>query len=120
MPKGSRKRRLAKRISLAIAGLCILLAIAGWIFMKYYFQDIVNDYYSEKFREAARIATHGQFRMTINKLIYKDGVLDCTNFELVRVSVDSDDTGLILERLTADTLHFSGLNIFELLRGNGA
>lgn len=120
MPKGSRKRRIAKRISYIIGGLCILLAIAGWIFMRYYFQDIINDYYTGKFREAARIATKGQFSISIGRLTYNDGILICKNFELVRVAIDSNDTGLVLERLTADTLHFGGLNIFELLRGRGA
>ena len=118
--KQERKRSLTRTIIYILGSLLIVIAISIWIFFTYYFEDAVNDFLTPKLQEVIRIATHGHFRLTIGRIVRKDGMMYCTNFKLLRVRYDSTESGLTLERLTADTVRLNGLHAFNLLRGKGS
>jgi hypothetical protein len=114
-----KKKSIAKKILLWAIGVLIVMAIAAWIFFTYYFQDFVNDRITAKLQEATRTATHGLFRLIVGKLKYSDGSFYCTKIEIVRARYDSAESGLTVKSLSADSVYFKGLHIFDILRGKG-
>lgn len=115
-----RNRSTAKKIFYSLLGIVIVIAVAVWIFYTYYFQDVVNDSLTVKLKTAIEAATHGQYKLSIGRVVYKDGVMYCTNFVLQRVRYGKDETGLTLERLEQDTVYLRGLHLVSLLRGRGS
>lgn len=118
--KPGRKRSLTRKIIYILGSLLIVIAISSWIFFTYYFEDSVNDFLTPKLQEVIRAATNGRFELTIGRIIRKDGMLYCTNFKLQRLFFDSTESGMTLERLTADTVFLKGLHGIYLLRGKGS
>lgn len=115
-----RNRSTAKKIFYSLLGTVIVIAAAVWIFYTYYFQDVVNDYLGPKLKAAIEAATHGHYKLSIGRIVYKDGVMYCTNFEIKRLRYGSNETGLTLERLVQDTVYLKGLHLISLLRGRGS
>ncbi|MDP4230385.1 MAG: hypothetical protein Q8916_08295 [Bacteroidota bacterium] len=119
MAKVKKKRSILKKLLLAFAGLILLLGIGAWIFFTYYFDDFVDARINSKLQEATRTATHGLFRLVIGKVKYSAGSLYCTKVEMIRARYDSSESGLTMKQLTADSVSFKGLEIFDILRGKG-
>ncbi len=115
-----RNRSTAKKIFYSLLGAFVVIAAAVWIFYTYYFQDALNESLIGKLQASIEAATHGQYRLSIGRVVYKDGAMFCTNFVLRRVRYGKDETGLTLERLEQDTVYFKGLHLVSLLRGNGS
>lgn len=115
-----RNRSTAKKIFYSLLSALAILAAGVWIFYTYYFQDALNDSLTAKLQSSIEAATHGQYRLSIGRIVYKDGVMYCTNFVLRRVRYGKDETGLTLERLEQDTVYLKGLHLLSLLRGNGS
>jgi len=118
--KSLRKGSLARKIIYILGSLLILVAISIWIFFTYYFEESVNDFLTPKLQEMVKAATNGRFQLSIGRIIRKDGMLYCTNFELLRVRYDSTESGFTVQRLTEDTVWLKGLHVMSLLRGNGS
>jgi hypothetical protein len=115
-----RNRSTAKKIFYSLAGVVIIIVAAIWIFYAYYFEDVVGNYLTPKLQAAIETATHGHYKLNIGKIVYHNGSLFCTNFELKRVRYGSKETGITLERLEQDTVYLKGLHLISLLRGRGA
>ena len=115
-----RNKATAKKIFYSFLGTIILIGAAVWIFYAYYFQDVVNDYLTPKLQLAIEAATHGHYQLRIGRIVYQDGSLYCTNFELKRIRYGNEETGLTLERLEQDTVYLKGLHLISLLRGRGS
>ena len=121
MKKTVVKKKISKtRTILYIIGAVILfLGLAAFIFFTFFFQDFVNNLINSKVKEATRTSTHGLFRVEIGKVKYKDGSFYCTKVELIREKYDSTESGMTVKKLTADSVHFDGLNLFDVLMGKG-
>jgi len=109
-----------KKILISFAALLILFVASVWVFYNYFFQDYVNDFLKPKLAAAISAATEGHYRLDIERIVYKEGLLYCKGFTLHRVRYDADETGITLESLTQDTVFFKGWHLFDLIWGNGS
>jgi hypothetical protein len=114
------RKSLLKRILTTLAALAVLIAVGVWIFYTYYFQDYVNDFLKPKLSAAISAATDGHYRLDIGNIVYKNGLLFCTQFDLHRVRFGNEEKGITLEGLSADTVYFKGLHLFDLFWGSGS
>jgi hypothetical protein len=114
------KKSILKKVLLTVAASIVVIVAAVWIFYNYYFQDYVNDFLKPKLSAAIIAATDGHYRLDIGKIVYKDGLLFCTQFELRRIRYGKDETGITLESLSQDTVFFKGWHLYDLLWGNGS
>ena len=108
-----------RKILYIVGGVIVFLGIAAFIFFTFFFQDFVNGLINSKVKEATRTSTHGLFRVEIGKVKYKDGSFYCTKVELIREKYDSTESGMTVKKLSADSVHFDGLNLFDVLMGKG-
>ncbi|MDP4221302.1 MAG: hypothetical protein Q8916_08290 [Bacteroidota bacterium] len=115
-----KKRSTARKIIYSFIGLVALVVLGVWIFYTYYFQDAVTDFLGPRLQYAVSAATHGRYRLTIGKIVYKNGAVYCTDFELRRIRYNDWETGITVESVKQDTVFLRGLHIISLLRGKGA
>ncbi len=108
-----------RKILYIVGGVIVFLGLAAFIFFTFFLQGFVNSLINSKVKEATRTSTHGLFRVEIGKVNYKDGSFYCTKVELIRERYDSTESGMTVKKLSADSVHFDGLNLFDVLMGKG-
>ncbi len=113
-----KKRSVLKITLYTIGAVAILLSVAVWIFLSYYFEQTVNSVILPKIQQAAFQATNGRFTLTLGKISYAHGTLVCDTFILSRVAYDSDEHGMGLDRLVIDSARFEGIRWWDVLLGN--
>ncbi|MFI5263398.1 MAG: hypothetical protein ACHQM6_02665 [Candidatus Kapaibacterium sp.] len=113
------KKSVVRKITYSLLGVLIVLVLACWLFFTFYFQNFVNAHLNTKLKEATLTSTHGLFRLEVGKVQYANGSLYCTRVELIRTRYDSSESGLTVKYLIADSVHFQGLHLLDLLRGKG-
>lgn len=112
------KRSVLKKILYSLAALVVIVSLAVWIFLSFFFQDTLNSVLIPKIQQAAFNGTEGRYQLTLNKISYDDGALLCKEFTLFRVAYDSSEHGTVLERVTIDSVRFEGLSWWDVLWGN--
>jgi hypothetical protein len=110
-----KKRSIVKPILIALGSIAMLVAIAIWIFLAFYFEGTLNKVVIPRMEQAAFNATHGRFVLTLDKIFYKHGTLVCNAFTLSRVAYDTSEHGIVLERITLDTARFEGISWWNVL-----
>jgi hypothetical protein len=113
-----KKRSLLKITLYALGSIVVLLAVAIWVFLSFYFEQTVNTVVIPKIQQAAFQATNGRFTLTLGKISYSHGTLVCDTFILSRVAYDSAEHGMGLERLVIDSARFEGIRWWDVLLGN--
>ncbi len=101
-------------------GVMILVSVIGvWVFATYFAEDLLNDFLQTNLNQAVRTASDGRYRLTLGHIYYQNGTIFCKTFILERDAYKSDETGVTVERLYADTVWFGNVQWVALLRGNG-
>lgn len=113
-----KKRSILKLIVFTLGTVAVLLAIAIWVFLSYYFEGTLNSVVIPKIQQAAFQATHGRFTLALGKISYAHGTLVCDKFILTRVAYDSSEHGMGLERLVIDSARFNGIQWWDVVTGN--
>ena len=112
------QRSILKKIFYFAGAATILLLIAEWVFMTFYFEDALNRYAIPRLTEAARIATHGKYHLTLGRISYSNGSVFCKNFVLLRSGYDSTEHGNTVKRISIDSVRFIGVSWWDALWGN--
>ncbi len=112
-----KKRSILKAFLYTFGSIAIVLTLAIWIFLTFYFEGTLNKVVIPKLQQAAFNATRGRFVLTLDKIFYKRGTLVCNTFILSRVAYDSTEHGMVLDRLTIDSARFEGIRWWEVLWG---
>src|SRR6266704_314429 len=100
------KKTILKKILYSLAGLILLIVLASWIFFTFYFEGALNKYALPRLTEAARIATHGKYHLTLGRISYSGGKFFCKNFLLQRTGYDSSEHGNTVKRISIDSVRF--------------
>src|ERR1700690_2836280 len=98
-----KKRTILKRILYTVGSIAVLVSLAIWVFLTFYFESTLNKVVIPKIELAAFKATHGRFVLTLDKIYYKHGTLLCNTFILSRAGYDSSEHGIVLDHLTLDS-----------------
>jgi hypothetical protein len=112
-----KKRSRVKKILYILGSTVIILLLAVWVFLSFFFQGTLNKVVIPKIQHAVFGATHGRFVLTLDKISYTNGTLICNTFILSRAAYDSSERGMVLERLTIDSARFEGLSWWNVLWG---
>jgi len=100
-------------------GLVLFLLVASWVFFTYFFEDFLNSYAVPKLEEAALTATHGVYRLKLDRIAYIHHRVYCMGFDLESVKYDSGAKGIALKRVFVDTVEFTGVSILKIVLGKG-
>lgn len=112
------KRSILKKILYSLGALVVIVSLAIWIFLSFFFQDTLNSVLIPKIEQAAFNATEGRFQLKLDHISYGDGALLCKEFTLYRIAYDTSERGTVLERITIDSVTFTGLSWWDVLWGN--
>jgi hypothetical protein len=112
-----KKRSILKIILYTLGSIAIVVAIAIWIFLSFYFEGALNTYAVPRLTEAARVATHGKYTLTMGKISYSGKTVFCKNFILSRVGYDSSEHGNTLMKLSIDSVRFVGVSWLDAILG---
>ena len=112
-----KRRSIVKTILYTLGSIAIILSLAIWVFLSFYFEGTLNKIVIPKIEQAAFKATRGRFVLTLDKISYKHGTLVCNTFILSRVAYDSSEHGMVLDQLTLDTARFEGISWWDVLWG---
>ncbi len=110
---------LSKKILLSLVSLLLLVGIGCWIFISFFFDDVLNDTLIPKLNAAVLTASHGNYSLKIGRIYQSGTSIFCKNVELIRVAYDSSETGLTIRKLTSDTVRLTNVNELDLLQGKG-
>jgi hypothetical protein len=106
-----------KAILYFFIALILFFGVAGWVFLTYYYEDLLNTYAVPKLEEAALTATNGYYRLKLGRISYHDHTVWCKQFDLQRVKYDSGARGIAVKRVLIDSLKFSGVSLFKFVLG---
>ncbi len=96
-----------------LGSLTVVVAIAIWVFLSFYFEGTLNTYAVPKLTEAVRTATHGKYTLTMGRISYAARTVFCKNFVLTRTGYDSSEHGNTLMKLSIDSVRFVGVNWWD-------
>src|ERR1017187_9667442 len=113
-----KRRSIIRTIFYTLGSIALILCIAVWIFLSYYFESTLNKYAVPRLTEAARTATHGKFNLTMGRISYSGGSVFCKNFILSRVGYDSSEHGNTLMKISIDSVRFIGVSWWDAILGN--
>ncbi|MDP4200540.1 MAG: hypothetical protein Q8922_07965 [Bacteroidota bacterium] len=112
------RRTIIRRLLYTLGSLAIILSLATWIFLSFYFEKTLNTVVVPKLEQATFKATHGRFTLTLDKISYAHGRLVCNTFILTRVAYAGGEHGLVLGHMTLDSARFEGISWWDVLWGN--
>jgi len=112
------KRSIVKKILYGLSALILLIAAAIWIFFSFYFEDALNRYAVPRLTEAARVATHGKYHLTLGRISYSGGSVFCKSFLLARTGYDSGEHGNTVKKVSIDSVRFIGVSWWDAVFGN--
>ncbi len=110
-----KKRSLLKPILYTFGSIVVVVLLAIWVFLTFYFESTLNKAVIPKIEQAVLKSTHGRFALTLDKIFYKHGTLECNTFILYRIAYDSGEHGVVLERITLDSARFEGIDWWDVL-----
>ncbi|MDP4219334.1 MAG: hypothetical protein Q8916_04865 [Bacteroidota bacterium] len=113
-----KKQSVKRKILFGATALALLIILGSWIFITFYFEGALNRYAIPRLTEAARVATHGKYHLTMGRISYSGGSVFTKKFVLVRVGYDSSEHGNVVKKLTIDSVRFIGVSWWDALWGN--
>jgi len=113
-----KKRSILKKIVYILGGAVLVLGVAAFIFLHFYFEDVLNHYAAPRLSEAARVATHGKYHLMLGRISYTGESIFCKNFILQRTGYDSSEHGNTVKRISIDSVRFIGVSWWDALCGN--
>ncbi len=116
--KTKRKKSFWKKALYIVAGFFLFLFLAGWMFLNFFSDGLINSIVIPKLSAQTRIATHGRYALTLGSIKYSQGTVLCKTFELVRVRYDSSENGMVPRQITIDTVRFTGISLWDIVWGN--
>src|SRR5579872_5648825 len=108
-----------KAILYFIFAMILFFGIVSWIFLTYFYEDILNKYAVPKLEEAALTATNGYYHLKLGRISYQNHTVWCRQFDLQRVRYDSGAKGVALKRVFIDSLEITGVSLWRILLGKG-
>jgi hypothetical protein len=113
-----KKISVQKKILYSIGTLILLVLLAAGIFFTFFFEDALNRYAVPRLTEAARVATHGKYHLTLGRISYIRGEIFCKNFILQRNGYDSSEHGNTVKRISIDSVRFIGVSWWDAIWGD--
>jgi hypothetical protein len=113
------KHRPWRWIAYGFGGLCLLIAIAAFIFVKFYFEDYANNTLVPKLSDAVAVASQGTYAVKVGRIYFSGSSIFGKGVNLYRTRYDSSEHGVVVKRLTIDTVLFHGIDWWDLLWGKG-
>ncbi len=113
------KKSLLRRILPTIGVMVLISVIGAWVFATYFAEDLLNNFLQTNLNQAVRTASDGRYRLTLGHIYYQNGAIFCKTFILERDAYKSDETGITVQRLSADTVWFGNVQWAALLTGKG-
>jgi hypothetical protein len=113
------KHRPWRWIAYGFGGLCIVLALAVFIFIKFYFEDYANNTLVPKLSDAVAVASHGTYAVKVGRIYFSGTSIFGKAINFYRTRYDTSEHGVVVKRLTIDTVLFHGIGWWDLLWGKG-
>jgi hypothetical protein len=111
-------RSKLKKILYILGAAVLIMSLTVWIFFTFYFEGALNKYAVPRLTEAARVATHGKYHLTLGRISYTGSSIFCKNFILQRTGYDSSEHGNTVKRISIDSVRFIGVSWWDAICGN--
>jgi hypothetical protein len=100
-------------------GLLLFIAVGLWVYISYYYEDLLNRFAIPKLQEAALTATNGNYRLKLGSVSYHHHTVWLRGFDLYRVRYTAGEKGIAVKRVLIDSVEFTGVNIWKIILGKG-
>jgi hypothetical protein len=103
------------RWPLILMSVLLVLALAVWVFDRFFLDDIITTVAAKKLTEGVRTGSGGMFAIKVKHFVYRDGVAEGHGVDIERTGYHADETGTILGRVTADSVRIRGINWLDVV-----
>lgn len=110
--------RMSQRRSrwpLILMSVLLMLALAVWLFDRFFLDEIITTVAAKKLTEGVRTGSGGMYAITVRHFVYRDGVAEAYGVDLERTGYHADELGTTLGRVTADSMRVTGINWLDVV-----